>query len=212
MEPEGSLLHSQVSTTCPYPEPPRSSPYPHPTSWRSTLILSSHLCLVSQVVSFPQVSPSKPCIDLSSPQYMLHGQPISCFRHLLHPDGGLLWVRTWFKYQYMKAVLQYGSQRLWSTCLYAQTIKEQLYNSKYFNLRIFRRFIPTVLRIVRITANLVKNYSFFLQIFSCCIWPDLLRSLSNVCNTAIFNPTHFLPFAYLNLIWNKQSFYRIMFK
>ena len=29
MEPEGSLQHSQVSTTCPYPEPARSSPCPH---------------------------------------------------------------------------------------------------------------------------------------------------------------------------------------
>ena len=29
MEPEGSLPHSQVPATCPYPEPVRSSPYPH---------------------------------------------------------------------------------------------------------------------------------------------------------------------------------------
>ena len=29
MEPEGSLPHSQVPATCPYPEPARSSPYPH---------------------------------------------------------------------------------------------------------------------------------------------------------------------------------------
>ena len=29
MGPEGSLQHSQVSTTCPYPEPAPSSPYPH---------------------------------------------------------------------------------------------------------------------------------------------------------------------------------------
>ena len=29
MEPEGSLLHSQVPVTCPYPEPAQSSPYPH---------------------------------------------------------------------------------------------------------------------------------------------------------------------------------------
>ena len=29
MEPEGSLLHSQVLTTCPYPEPDQSSPCPH---------------------------------------------------------------------------------------------------------------------------------------------------------------------------------------
>jgi len=28
MEPEGSLPHSQVSDTCLYPEPARSSPYP----------------------------------------------------------------------------------------------------------------------------------------------------------------------------------------
>jgi hypothetical protein len=29
MEPEGLLSHSEVSTTCPYPEPARSSPSPH---------------------------------------------------------------------------------------------------------------------------------------------------------------------------------------
>ena len=29
MEPEGSLLHSQMPATCPYPEPARSSRYPH---------------------------------------------------------------------------------------------------------------------------------------------------------------------------------------
>ena len=29
MEPEGSLPHLQLPTTCPYPEPARSSPYPH---------------------------------------------------------------------------------------------------------------------------------------------------------------------------------------
>ena len=46
MEPEGSLPHLQVPTTCPYPEPAQSSPYPpHLTSWRSILILISHLRL-----------------------------------------------------------------------------------------------------------------------------------------------------------------------
>jgi len=29
MEPEGSLPHSQVPATCPYPEATPSSPYPH---------------------------------------------------------------------------------------------------------------------------------------------------------------------------------------
>jgi hypothetical protein len=28
MEPEGSLLHSQVPTNCPHPEPAQSNPYP----------------------------------------------------------------------------------------------------------------------------------------------------------------------------------------
>jgi hypothetical protein len=46
MEPEGSSPHSQMPANCPYPEPAQSSPYPpHPTSWRSSLILSSHLSL-----------------------------------------------------------------------------------------------------------------------------------------------------------------------
>ena len=29
MEPEGSVTHSQVPAICPYPEPARSSQYPH---------------------------------------------------------------------------------------------------------------------------------------------------------------------------------------
>ena len=46
MEPEGSLPHSQVSATCLYPVPARSSPFsPHHNSWKSILILSSHLRL-----------------------------------------------------------------------------------------------------------------------------------------------------------------------
>ena len=45
MEPEGSLPHSQVPATCPYPEPARSSPRHHSISWKTGLILSSHLCL-----------------------------------------------------------------------------------------------------------------------------------------------------------------------
>ena len=49
MEPEGSLPHSQVPATCPYPEPARSSPYPHiplpedPSSTNSNLYLANSL-------------------------------------------------------------------------------------------------------------------------------------------------------------------------
>jgi len=38
MEPEGSLPHSEVPATCPYPEPAQTSPYPHisfPEEWLS---------------------------------------------------------------------------------------------------------------------------------------------------------------------------------
>ena len=62
MESEGSLPKSQKPATCPYSEPDRSSLRPHPTSRRSIIILSSHLGLVFQVVSFPQVFLLKPCI------------------------------------------------------------------------------------------------------------------------------------------------------
>ena len=60
MQPEGSLPHSQVSATCPYPEPARSSPCPsHPTSWRSTLMLTFRLCLGLPSGLFPSGCPTK---------------------------------------------------------------------------------------------------------------------------------------------------------
>ena len=54
-EPEGSLPHSQASWTSSI-----QSIYPHPTSWRSILILSTHLRLGLPSGSFPPVSPPRP--------------------------------------------------------------------------------------------------------------------------------------------------------
>jgi len=52
---------------------------PHPTSWRSILVLSSHLRLGLLSGSFPTISPPKPCILLSYPPYALHASPIWFF-------------------------------------------------------------------------------------------------------------------------------------
>jgi hypothetical protein len=57
----------------------------------ATLILSSHLRLGLQVVSFPQVSPLQPCIPLSSPPNLLHAPPISIFS-ILSPEK--YWVSS----------------------------------------------------------------------------------------------------------------------
>jgi hypothetical protein len=45
MKHRGSLPYSQQPAICPYPEPDRSNPFPHPTSRRSILILSYPLRL-----------------------------------------------------------------------------------------------------------------------------------------------------------------------
>ena len=60
MEPEGSLPHTQVPATYPYPEPARSSPYGHiPLPPRSILILSSHLHMGLPIDLFPSASPTE---------------------------------------------------------------------------------------------------------------------------------------------------------
>jgi len=53
VEPESSLLHSQVPATCPYPEPAPSSPYP------TSHFLKIHLCLGFPSGLFPSGFPTK---------------------------------------------------------------------------------------------------------------------------------------------------------
>jgi hypothetical protein len=83
------------SHKCPPPVPVLSQfdPVHIPTShfWRPILILSFHLRLVSQVVSFLQVSPPKPCTCLSCPPYVLHAPSIALFS-ILSPEQ--YWVRS----------------------------------------------------------------------------------------------------------------------
>ena len=60
---KGSLPHSQLSATCPYPRPASSSPNPHiPLPKDLSLYYPPIYAWVSQVASFRQVSPPKPCM------------------------------------------------------------------------------------------------------------------------------------------------------
>ena len=67
-QPQSSLLYSQAPATCPYPQPTPSSPHnPLHTSWRSILILSSHLRLGLPNGLFPSGFPTKTlCTPLPS--------------------------------------------------------------------------------------------------------------------------------------------------
>jgi hypothetical protein len=83
MEP-GSLPHSQVPATCPYPEPAQSSPHPHtPLPEDPSYYYPSIYDWVSPVASISQVPPPKPYTHFSPPQprYMPRPSHSSLFNH-----------------------------------------------------------------------------------------------------------------------------------
>ena len=85
MKPEGSLPHSQVRVTCPYPQPAHSNPYRHnPLPGDPSWYYPPIYAWFSPEVSFPQASPPKPCTHLSPPPYAPHALPIS-FVSILPP-------------------------------------------------------------------------------------------------------------------------------
>ena len=70
---------------------PIQSIYPHPTSWRSILILYTHLRLGLPSDSLPPVSPTRPYTPPSPHPHMPHEQHISFFS-ILSPAR--YWVST----------------------------------------------------------------------------------------------------------------------
>ena len=70
---------------------PIQSIYPHPTSWRSILILSTHLRLGLSSGSFPPISPPRPYTPPCPHPYAPHALPISFFS-ILSPAQ--YWVRS----------------------------------------------------------------------------------------------------------------------
>jgi len=69
---------------------PIQSIYPHPTSWSSILILSTHLRLGLHSGLFPPVSPLRPYTPPSPHPYAPHAQPISFFL-ILSPAQYWVW-------------------------------------------------------------------------------------------------------------------------
>jgi len=69
-----SVRHLSLSWACQI-----QSIYPHPTSWRSILILSTHLCLDLPSGLFPSAYSIKTLYAPSPPPYAPHDQPISFF-------------------------------------------------------------------------------------------------------------------------------------
>ena len=81
-----SIRHLSLSWASPI-----QSIYPYPTSWRSILILSTHLQLGLPSGSFPPVSPPRPYTLPSPRPYAPHAQPISFFLTL---SPAQYWVRS----------------------------------------------------------------------------------------------------------------------
>ena len=88
MKPEGSLQYSQQPAAYPYFQPDRFKPYPHSTSRRSILILSSYLSLSLPSALLPSGFPTK---TLYAPLPHTCYMPCSSQSFWLHHPNNISW-------------------------------------------------------------------------------------------------------------------------
>ena len=91
IEPEGSWTYSQQPSTCPYPEPKQSNPYPIPfLNIHFNIILPSMPCSANRFLSlgFPHQNPAR----TSSLPHTCHTSRPSHFSWLDHPNN--IWWAT----------------------------------------------------------------------------------------------------------------------
>jgi hypothetical protein len=152
MEPEGSLSHLQVPTTCLYPKPDQSSPCPIPLSEDTSYYYPPIYALVIQVVSFPRCSPPKPCIHLSSPSYILHAPPISILS-IDHPSN------IWWGVQIIKLlVMKFSPLPVTSSHLGPNTLLSTLFSKTPQPMFILQREQPCFTPIQNNRQNFVFVY------------------------------------------------------
>jgi len=81
--------HTKPNQTCPCSQQDQLSLCSHPNSWKSILILSSHLFLGLPNGLFLSGLTPKPCMHLSCLPYVPHTLPISLF--LIWPPDNIWW-------------------------------------------------------------------------------------------------------------------------